>query len=181
MRRFRLYNDTDQRLADAWNLYEQSFPSEERRSWHLQQEIMKHESYHFDLILVDEAFVGILLWWEFETIRYIEHFAISSTQRNSGLGKRCLEAFLAESHQQVLLEVEKPEDSLKQRRIGFYERIGFYLNNYDYAQPPYQEGGPFVELLLMSYPAALSEADFQVFLTECHPIIHHPYFEKNPG
>ncbi|MGQ7868075.1 GNAT family N-acetyltransferase [Sunxiuqinia sp. sy24] len=181
MKRLRIKNVTDPRLAEAWNLYEHSFPVEEKRNWQQQLEIIKHEMYHFDLILVDETFVGILLWWEFKTIRYIEHFAILSSQRNSGFGKNCLETFLSESDQQILLEVEKPEDSLKQRRIRFYERLGFCLNPYDYAQPPYQEGGPFVKLMLMSHPNDLSEADFRTFRLECHPIIHRPFFEKNTG
>ena len=181
MKRLQVKDISASLLAEAWKLYESSFPTEERRNWNQQQAIMQLEAYHFDLVMYNHELVGILLWWEFATIRYIEHFAIQTSQRNSGFGKTCLENFIAESDVQVLLEVEKPEDSLKQRRIGFYQRLGFHLNAYDYAHPPYLEGGDFVELLLMSYPDKLREDELQTFKTKGHPVIHRPYFEKNPG
>ena len=179
MKRLRLKDASSPLFVKAWNLYESSFPAEERRNRIQQQAIMMIESYHFDIIMIKEDFIGILLWWELESIRYVEHFAIDTTQRNLGLGKTALEAFIDESEQQIILEVEKPGDSLKQRRIRFYQRLGFILNSYDYVQPPYQEDGNFVELMLMSYPKELSEADLQIFITKCHPIIHRPFFEKN--
>ena len=49
----------------------------------------------------------------------------------------------------VILEVERPEDEMSRRRIGFYERCGFTLCKQDYLQPPYRKGGEAVPLYLM--------------------------------
>ena len=39
----------------------------------------------------------------------------------------------------VVLEVEMPTDEMSKRRIGFYERLGFELDNQVYHQPPYAQ------------------------------------------
>lgn len=50
-----------------------------------------------------------------------------------------LEELARQKAGKVVLEVELPEDSLKKRRIGFYERHGFTFNEYPYIQPPMGE------------------------------------------
>jgi hypothetical protein len=59
----------------------------------------------------------------------------------------------------AVLEVEPPEDEIKKRRIAFYERCGFHLSKEEYYQPPYQEGGEPVRLMLMSYPEPITRHD----------------------
>jgi len=68
----------------------------------------------------------------------LEYLAVSPDLRNSGYGARIL-ALLMERYGQVFGEVEAPvspdpaENALRQRRIGFYERCGFRLLDYDCA------------------------------------------------
>ncbi len=40
----------------------------------------------------------------------------------------------------VILEVERVHDTDSQRRISFYERLGYSIVNIDYHQPPYRKG-----------------------------------------
>lgn len=49
---------------------------------------------------------------------------------------------------------------LAQRRIGFYERLGFRLNPFEHVQPPLQKGHPELPLKIMSYPQTLTGEEF---------------------
>ena len=156
----------------AWLLYRNSFPSDERRELRAQRKIMSHPAYHFEVITEEYLFVGFILWWQFEDMCYIEHFATSPALRGKGQGHTILEQFIAKSEVPLILEVEHPTEPIKQRRIGFYQRLGFVLNNHHYVQPPYKKRGDALNLLLMTYPNAISTQDVVHFCTQYHPIIH---------
>lgn len=165
--------DASHRLFhEAWELYEQSFPLEERRPLDWQLDIMSHANYHFELILQEDALVGILLWWSFEEVRYIEHFATVPALRGRGYGKLILEAFTGRSTRPVLLEVEPPHEEIQRRRIRFYEQSGFILNDHYYQQPPYHPGQQPLTLLIMTYPAAISAETVAHFVANRHPLIY---------
>ena len=78
----------------------------------------------------------------------------------------------------VVLEVELPEDSLKKRRIGFYERHGFTFNEYPYIQPPMGEDRHEIPLRIMSAPEPLSEDEFQSVRTELYESVYHYVCEE---
>ena len=62
-----------------------------------------------------------------------------------------------------MLEVEPPNGVLEQRRIGFYERLGFHLTPFDYVQPPLREGQADLPLRIMVYPKPLQDEEFNLF------------------
>lgn len=171
MEQIRLKHISDHYFQNAWKLYEDAFPMEERRSLDNQIRVMEQSNYHFDIMVDNGQFIGFLLWWDFETHRYIDHFATLPQQRNKGFGKSILEKFMAYNDKSILLEVELPDSSINQRRIKFYERIGFQLNSHYYEIPPLEEGQPPLQLLLMSYPCLLSSEEVAHFVDICHPII----------
>lgn len=71
--------------------------------------------------------------------------------------------YISLSNKPVLLEVERVLGEMEQRRIGFYERLGFHLNPYDYVQPPLREGNEDLPLLIMTYPNPVDEEEFQLY------------------
>ncbi len=152
MKQIRLKNISNNYFHQAWRLYEDAFPFEERRLLDDQICVLKKDNYHFDVLIENKQFIGFILWWDFETHRYIEHFATSVQQRNKGLGKLILTKYIDTNDKPIILEVELPSTSLKVRRIKFYERIGFKLNQHYYEIPPLEEGQNPLQLLLMSYP-----------------------------
>lgn len=171
MKQIRLKNISDVYFNSAWKLYEDAFPLEERRSLDAQINVMKKTNYHFEIMVVDNQLIGFLLWWDFEKYRYIDHFATLKEQRDKGLGRRILEDFLDINDNPILLEVELPNSTINQRRIKFYERIGFNLNQHYYEVPSSEEDHSPLELLLMSYPEHLTKNDVEQFIESCHPII----------
>jgi len=171
MKQTRLKNTTDNYFHKAWELYEDAFPLEERRLLDAQSCVMKIPNYHFDITIDEKQFIGFLLWWDFEAYRYIDHFATAIQQRNKGFGKLILEKFMESNEKPILLEVELPNSSINQRRIKFYEKIGFKLNQHYYEIPPLKESQSPLQLMLMSYPNQLSKNDVEQFIKICHPII----------
>ena len=91
---------------------------------------------------------------------YIEHFAVDPDCRNGGLGGKILQKVIEDTDMRICLEVELPETEMAARRIGFYERNGFYYNDYFYMQPPIAEGRNAIPLRLMTTGGPLDEKEF---------------------
>lgn len=127
-------------------LYELSFPPEERRDWFR----LPLDTPAFKLMaIVDEASgdeIGLITVWQFEGFSYVEHFAVNPNLRGAGLGSKVLEQLQGP----VILEVEPVGSTPEaERRIRFYERNGFRVLDVHYVQPPYSPGLPELELRLM--------------------------------
>lgn len=139
-----------------------SFPNIERRTYDGQKALLRDPHYRV-LTETDDggSILAFLAAWEFPAFRFVEHIAVDPGTRGGGVGGRLMTAFLAQSPKPVVLEVEPPATGLQRRRVGFYERLGFLLNDYAYSQPPLQEGQPDLPLKLMSYPRLLTEAEFE--------------------
>jgi GNAT superfamily N-acetyltransferase len=101
--------------------------------------------------------------WEFPLFRFVEHIAVNPAMRGSGVGRKIMVTYIGESLKSILLEVEHPKTELAKRRIGFYERLGFQLNPFEYVQPPLQKGQANLPLQIMSYPQVLIEKEFSLF------------------
>ncbi|MFI3301569.1 MAG: GNAT family N-acetyltransferase [Rikenellaceae bacterium] len=156
----------------CWELYESAFPPEERREKVYHIETMARKEFHFDAIMDNDKLVGVIGWWNFEHIIYVEHLATLPSMRNCGYGRKILSALKQDRNDKtILLEVEHPTYPIAQRRIGFYEREGFMLNWHTYIHPPYR-GTDWVSLLIMTYPNAISNSELETFKSECFPVIH---------
>lgn len=129
----------------VYRIMEESFPTDERRPYLEQKSLLLDPRYS---IYEDNG--GFLCVWEFDEFIFIEHFAVDKQKRNSGIGSKLLAEFLENSEKLVCLEVEPPDTEIAKRRIGFYERNGFFLNEYDYFQPPISKGKNIVPLMIMT-------------------------------
>lgn len=171
MKLLRLKNTSNNFFKQAWELYEDTFPIHERRLLKDQFYVLKNDNYHFDILMNHNQFIGFILWWEFETYNFIDHFATCTQQRNKGYGKLILDKFIENNKRPTLLEVELPISTLNERRIKFYERIGFKLNQHHYTAPALQQGQSPYQLLLMSYPDVISKIDVEQFIKTGHPVL----------
>ncbi len=146
----------------AFALYQSSFPIEERRDDFEQQRVLKKDAYHFDLIIRNKDFIGIMLYWETEEFVFLEHFAIRLELRDRGYGQMALD-LLKQKNKTILLEIEPPVDGITQRRYGFYKRNGFVMNPYHHIQAKYHLGDKDLELKILSYPEVLREQEYKDF------------------
>ena len=162
MKYTRIKNTKHPLFTKVWSLYKKSFPPEERRQLRAQIKIMDNPLYHFEIIVNDNEFIGFIMWWSFERIRYIEHLATLPRLRSKGYGQHILKRFTSESTP-ILLEVEQPDTEINKRRICFYQRMGFIINEYEYKQPPHKKHGNYVPLILMTYPNTIPKDDIRSF------------------
>lgn len=156
----RLENSNSQEFKEAWNIYESSFPLDERRTLKLQKELIKNNNYNFFIVIKDGILVAIFADWKFEDFLFVEHFAVREDLRRRGIGTELLKTHISKNKQKIVLEVEKPENEIKTKTIKFYEKMGFKLNNFDYIQPPYIKDKNSVPMLIMTYPEKIDESEF---------------------
>lgn len=131
-------------------LVTESFPLDEYRpldQWRILTD--KNDLFQNNAILSDGKPVGLLTYWDLGNFYYIEHFAIDEKLRNNGYGKEVLTLLEKEIDKPLILEVERPDNEIAQRRIGFYKRYKFELWNEPYVQPPYRPDGSAVPMLIM--------------------------------
>lgn len=135
-------------------LMQTAFPLQERRNADLQREYTDRKTcFHCHAILEEDVPIGLLTLWELEDFHYIEHFAIHEQCRNKGYGQQVLSLLKENIKGMIVLEAEEPADDITRRRIGFYQRQGFVLQNVPYQQPPYRKGDEWYPMKLMTLNA----------------------------
>lgn len=148
------------KARDLLNLMEQSFPENERRVRAGQKRLFTHPLYRVAAAEENGRLLGFIAFWTMNGFRYFEHFATRPELRGQGVGGRLLDWTLKTLGTPAVLEVELPEDDLKRRRIGFYRRHGFFLNERPYLQMPLREGDQPMPQYIMSYPRMLDDGQF---------------------
>lgn len=149
-------------FENVYAIMERSFPEDERRTKEEQRALLDNPLYHL-YILRDEvsldvkAFVAV---WKLDMVVFVEHLAVNPQFRNGGLGSLILKELMQIYDEKICLEVEPPIEEMAKRRIGFYERNGFFLNSYDYMQPPISEGRRSIPLLIMTSGSEVTEEEF---------------------
>lgn len=162
MRLERLTDKNHPMYAKALELYGMSFPRYEQREAISQEKILKDEEYHFSLIYDGEVFIGLALYWETERFMYVEHFCILPEMRNKKYGQNVLQ-LLIQKGKTVILEIDPPVDAISIRRKGFYVRSGFVENPYAHVHPPYHRESAGHDLVIMSAPEEISQAEYDLF------------------
>ena len=133
----------------AQELFEEAFPEQERPPF----SSLRHRDagkFHFLVAENGDEPIGILTYWTFDELIYVEHFAIDEELRNQGLGKAVFLNFLSQQHEQVVLEIELPNTEEADHRLEFYASMGFFQNPQPYIQPSYHNDGQTVPMIIMS-------------------------------
>ena len=142
-------------IEEAVELYVEAFPSCERRDT---EEWLKCISsagtppFVLFGIFLDHEFMGFFSCWNFNGFVYGEHFAVKKAARGHGVGATAVSLIKAYIgiDTPFIIEVEPPCDEMATRRIGFYQRQGFVVDETPYLQPPYRQEDQWFELKLMS-------------------------------
>ncbi len=142
-----------------------AFPLEERRDCFDEKECLKNELFKLFEIYDGETAVGFTALWVFSDFVFIEHIAIDENKRSGGYGSKAIEHIKEKYNKPIILEAEAPVTEQQIKRIKFYDRLGFKVNNFDYTQPSYH-GGEGVPLMILSYPNNLTNEEFEGFLRE---------------
>ncbi|MBI4980910.1 GNAT family N-acetyltransferase [Candidatus Woesearchaeota archaeon] len=172
MKFVKLNHPDSQEFREAWEIYESSFPLDERRALGLQKELIKNKLYHFFIALKNKVLVAIITDWDLGNFLFVEHLAVKEEFRGKGIGTKLLKEYTSKNKQKMVLEVERPDNELARKRIRFYERIGFKLNTFDYLQPSLGKDKNPVPLFLMTYPDKINNSEFSSTRKKIHTIVH---------
>ena len=153
----------------AWDIYEQSFPLCEQRPLDEHIRALADPAFHYNMLTEGDRLIGLLSWWDWTSgngtlFRFGEHFAISPDTRGGGYGSQALKYLLGDGSRLVLLEIDPPVDDISRRREQFYMRGGMVTNyEYDHVHPSFRPSTKAHQLMIMSYPRALTPDEFREF------------------
>ena len=164
-------------FESLYELMEESFPPEEHRTKEDQRALFDDSRYVVWGVR-DEArrVIAFMATWELEQMLFLEHFAVSPALRGQGLGAKLLaelSELAASAKKQICLEAEPPETEIAKRRIAFYRRCGFTLNEYPYIQPSMAAGQPPIPLVVMTYGGGVSKDTFDSIRDELYREVYH--------
>lgn len=141
-----------------YELMADAFPQSELRTKDDQMSLLNRKNYKIHVYKKDGKIAAFIAAWELEGMDFVEHFAVDKKYRGHGLGADLMKAYINQAGSGlVILEVEPPENEVAVRRINFYNRLGFHLNDFPYMQPAMQKGQKPIPLKIMSYPFPIDE------------------------
>lgn len=144
-------------FEEIYEIMHNSFPKDELRPRQAQKSLFKNKYYKMYIKRIDRKIAGFISVWDFGDFAYIEHFAVSSQLRGSGIGSKLLLELLGLLNKNVCLEIDPPENEIAKRRRRFYEGLGFKFSSEEWIQPPLGEEQNPVSLRLMTYPEMIDE------------------------
>lgn len=160
-------------FEEFWAIMVESFPQNERKSKEDFFKQLYEKAFNIKLGRNNSGKIkGFIGWWQLEKYRFVEHFAVSSENRNKGFGKRFFAEFMSSGKYPVALEVELPADEISKHRITFYEHLGLFLHPYMYYQPSYTMDNENVEMLIMTSNPELEQNDFEILRTEIYKTVY---------
>lgn len=151
-------------MAKVMDLYDKSFPWYENRSRDSHMKAMDDNEFYTDVAVDDNGnLLALLFYWIHGNILFGEHVAVNPEVRGQNLGSRLLQKWIADNPGKiVLLEIDPPEDDISIRRLRFYERLGFVMNDIEYTHPSFYTGEKAHPhcLMLLSHGKRLSDSDY---------------------
>jgi ribosomal protein S18 acetylase RimI-like enzyme len=169
-----LININQEGFHQIYQLMEESFPVSERRNYKEAERLCENPLYYIDVVKNEENKIqGFVAYWKLSKVVFVEHLAVSSSARGKNIGSTMMKKFMKAQNKPIILEVEKPLDEMSERRIVFYERLGFKQNKVGYFQPDLQKGAPKIFLHIMSYGAEFTEESFEFIKKELFSTVYN--------
>lgn len=136
------------------------FPENEIRSAKDLEKLYQNPAYQTWCYRQNKNISAVLTGFVFDEYVFFEFLAVDDHLRGQGIGKKILSSVMKELGKPVILEVEPPCDPISQRRVHFYQRLGFHLCEEFYRMPRLDDKHGGYEFKLMSYPESLSSEQF---------------------
>lgn len=173
MELIRVYTQQDLYFEEGISLCFDAFPHAERRDREELLRVLKNPDYHFEVLVEEGRFLGIMLFWQTQDFLYLEHFSTMPSLRGQGLGCKAL-TLLKEKGHTIVLEIEPPADDLTRRRSGFYQRNGFVPTSHFHIQPKYHVGDADLQLQILSYPHGIGAEEYERFYKYLKKEVQNP-------
>lgn len=146
----------------AFYIYESSFAKWERRGIAEQDRVLLKSDYHFDVMLDNDELIGIMLYWELDSLIFLEHFAVIPKIERDRYGAKALD-LLKTKNKKILVEIEASNDEVAERRYNFYIKNQFCEGSFNHIKVKYNLGDKDIDAKIMSYPNSLTNYEYQKF------------------
>lgn len=157
----------------AYALLEKAFIPAELRPHDKMLSLFKKDMFSLYGHYLNQQLAGVMLIWKLKNFVFLENFAVASSLRGQGIGTKMLKDMQTHYPDKlIILEVENPNDELSKRRIQFYQRNGYILNQFHYIQPALRENAPKIDLMLMSFQKAINISEFDHIKKEIFQIVY---------
>lgn len=160
---------------EVYKMLQENFDFNEYGTYNSQKELFTYPLYTPYGIKENNKIIAFISIWKLNNFSFIEHFVVDKQYRKNGLGTKILNEALKLTNRLTCLEVELPINELNIRRIDFYKRNGFYLNEYNYKQPSMANNKQPIDLLIMSFPKAIGEKEFNSIKLELYNTVYSKY------
>ncbi len=139
-------------------ILQEAFPESERRDMAEIRSCLEAAPLQLLTASEDAQVLAIALVWNLSEAVFLENLAVRADCRGRGIGAELLRRVAEIWKKPQVLEVEIPQTERQRRRIAFYQRCGFFLNQtYPYRMPNLHGDGPAMPLHLMSRPQPLTD------------------------
>lgn len=166
---------TSENFDIFYDILVDSFPKNELRPKRNMQRTMSNEKYILLSFCEENRIIGGTAIWQLSDFIFIEYLAVDKSFRNKGLGAQILKELTDLYKLPLVLEAEPPDTDIAKRRIGFYQRNGFFLNDYPYEQPAYSEKQAAVPLVIMTSEGFINPERF----TDIKRVIYKEVYNKD--
>lgn len=154
-------------MNDAlYTLMKELFDENEIRPREQLEEFIQDGICKIETTMQEDTIESLLIYFDLEDYIFIDYLGINPAFHGQGLGSKIMKEFLGRQKKLVLLEVEKVDNELKQRRVNFYERLGLILNDGDYEMLSYLDSTQSIPMKIMSYPHKLDGKEFDDFVAK---------------
>ena len=160
-----------ERFDEIYKIMEEAFPAEERRPYDKQKDLYNNGMYRVSAVFDNKKIIAFSAYWDIYDFIFVEHIAVHKDGRNRGIGGQMISALTEKYKKTLILEVEPPISELAQRRVVFYKRCGFHLNDFYYIQPALQNKE--IELKIMSYPKSLNINEFIIIKDKLYKYVYN--------
>lgn len=145
----RITNINSNEFSTAMQIYENSFPANERQSLDTITDRVKSGYEELYCLMNSEELIGFALIKDlcYDNFSLLDYFAISDHHRGSGVGTYFISELINyKKDRKIIIEVEKYNteiNDLKYGRAKFYFRCGFReIVGFDYTMPSIEGGQP---------------------------------------
>ncbi len=168
-----LYGGLFMDFDKIFEIMDEAFPNNEMRTYEEQKKLLSNERYHIYKEYSNGKIIGFLAYWDLENCLFLEHLAVDKNFRGHGTGANIILNNIKNVNKPVFLEVELPTTDLAARRINFYKRLGFFLNEFTYVQPALRKNEKSQNLFIMSYKKPISEQEFIKYKNEIYKNVYN--------
>lgn len=149
-----------QEFDTFYQILKDHFPTKEVKEYSYLKGMFESGQAHALVQKEEDSIIGALCYMEVKEYVFIDYFVIVDVHQGKQQGQQMLQYFKKTINKPIILEVELPTDEISKRRIAFYERMGFILNEHEYVIPPIRSLKFPIYFLLMTDKSPLTKEKF---------------------